>query len=250
MFNTDSDDERTDEEKLKDKVPSYQEWTARIGTFLKKYEDATKNKDRVPCSSNGVITKGVTEEHGCQFDVAQFKTFCATEKKIVGNQVKEVIGNTTQFGYDNGSPCVFLKLNKIYGLQNQPYTETNNSYPEGMPEDLKTHIKGQGNKEQVWVDCQGKYPADKEILKGAITYSPKSKGFPNYYFPYKGQSDYLSPLVAVKFSPTTKAIGQLIHIECRAWAKNIGYSRRDKIGIAVFELHIMNTKTTQLYNEV
>jgi sodium/potassium-transporting ATPase subunit beta len=250
MFNTDSDNKRTAEEKLKDKVPSYQEWTARIGTFLKTYEDAAENKIRVACSTDGVTTTGVTADHGCRFDVSPFKTFCATEKKMVGNQETDVTGDTEQFGYDKGAPCVFLKLNKIFGLQNVPFTKTNNSYPEGMPEDLKTHIKNEANKKQVWVNCQGKYPADKEILKGAITYSPASKGFPNFYFPYKGQKDYLSPLVAVKFSPTTKAIGQLIHIECRAWAENIGYNRRDKIGIAVFELHIMDNSTTTLYNKV
>jgi len=231
MFNTESDKERTKEEKLKNKVPSYQEWTGRIEKFLENYENQTLNNatyHRIECNAENATTP----QHGCQFDVVPMKDFCGS-----------------QFGYDTGSPCIFLKLNKIFGLQNEAITKTNNSYPKGMSEDLKTHIKVQTNKEQVWVDCQGKYPADKEILKGAVTYSPASKGFPNFYFPYLGQPDYLSPLVAVKFSPPKTAIGRLIHVECRAWAKNIGYSRRDKVGIAVFELYIMNKETTNLYNK-
>ena len=57
------------------------------------------------------------------------------------------------------------------------------------------------------------------------------------------QDDYLNPLVAVQFSPRLeggRGIGQLIHIECRAWAQNIGYNRRDKIGIAAFEIQVFD----------
>lgn len=109
------------------------------------------------------------------------------------------------------------------------------------------------DKNQVWVNCQGRYPADKEMLadNDAITYFPKSQGFPSNYFPYQNQEDYLSPLVAVKFNPGKNkpyGVGQLIHIECRAWAHNIGYNRRDKIGISVFELHIMDQDATDKYN--
>ena len=79
-----------------------------------------------------------------------------------------------------------------------------------------------------------RHPADKEALDGKITYFPADRGFPEQYFPWQGEKDYNSPLVAVQFEPQTR--GQLIHIECRAWAKNIGYSRRDKIGIASLEI--------------
>jgi len=238
MFNMDLNHKRTKEEKLKDKVAGYLEWTERMAEFLKDYENDTRNEELVKgCSVEG-FEKHVTTNHGCEFKVDELKKFCKG-----GN------GDLNQFGYDTGTPCVLLKLNKIFGLENSPYNETD-QLPELMPKELKLHIGKQTDKNQVWVNCQGKYPADKEILKDAITYHPESKGFQSNYFPYQGQDDYLSPLVAVKFSPKKEhGIGRLIHIECRAWAHNIGYDRRDKIGISVFELHIMDQSTTDKYNE-
>jgi sodium/potassium-transporting ATPase subunit beta len=80
-----------------------------------------------------------------------------------------------------------------------------------------------------------------------VKYFPPSRGFPAQYFPYLMQEDYLNPLVAVQFHPRwPQANGQLIHIECRAWAKNIGYSRRDKIGIASLELRILNEESAKV----
>merc|ERR1712223_1890507 len=53
---------------------------------------------------------------------------------------------------------------------------------------------------------------------------------------------YQSPLVAVKINDINP--GQLIHVECRAWAKNIKYNRRDRVGIVRFEVMNHNSKTT------
>ena len=113
---------------------------------------------------------------------------------------------------------------------------------------MKDAIASAKNTDHVWVNCYGKYPADKEALGDGIEYIPKTRGIPNYYFPYLNQEYYVSPLVAVKFSPKSVP-GQLIHIECRAYAKNIGYDRRDKVGISVFELQIMDQKSADEYNK-
>jgi len=71
---------------------------------------------------------------------------------------------------------------------------------------------------------------------GEIEYFPPLGGFPSSKFPYLNQDDYLSPLIAVKFK--NPAVGQFLHIECRAWAENINYHRRDRVGIAHFELMV------------
>jgi len=239
MFNKDSENERdrtNPTEMAQNKVASYQEWTARIRKFLQTYKNGTEYETRLNCNKD---TKP-NELNGCKFDVSALEDFCWSKDSKKDK-------NKEHFGYDVGSPCIFLKLNKIFGLENKPFED---EFPTAMPEELQTHIKAQtNNKDQVWVDCQGKYPADKEILEDAVTYFPKSKGFPSFYFPYKGQKNYVSPLVAVKFNPKKAAIGQLIHVECRAWAQNIGYNRRDKIGIAVFELHIMDDTSAKEYNK-
>jgi len=149
---------------------------------------------------------------------------------------KSSLGSCAQgnFGYDAGKPCVFLKLNKIFGLEHEYYTKENGTFPEKMPEELQAHIKATPG-EYVWIDCRPEYPADIEALKGKITYFPPERGFPAAYFPYMNQDGYQSPLVAVQFD-ASQAKGQLLHVECRAWAGNIGYNRRDRIGIVRFEI--------------
>ena len=73
--------------------------------------------------------------------------------------------------------------------------------------------------------------------------------FPNihgsFFLPL--QEHYESPLIAVQFE--NPAMGQLLHIECRAWAKNIKYDRMDRIGMAHFELFILDTKMTETYED-
>jgi len=142
------------------------------------------------------------------------------------------------FGYSTGQPCVLLKLNKIYGLKHDYY----NKSVEGMPPELKTRIDEATDKKQVWVACIGENPADQESM-GGITYFPKDGGFSHTNYPYTNQKDYFSPLVAVKFK--NPPVGQFLHIECRAWAENINYHRRDRVGIAHFELMIHDVATAE-----
>jgi len=152
---------------------------------------------------------------------------------------------TAPYGFDEGTPCVFLKLNKIFDLKNDhcKAEDLEDAPCNEMPESLKEHIKKQSDQEQVWIECHGEYPADKENLKD-IRYFPKEQGFPGTFFPYKGKQDkdgtplgYQSPIVAVQFAGAAK--NQLLHIECRAWAKNIGYSKRDRVGINHLELLVL-----------
>ncbi|XP_022821012.1 sodium/potassium-transporting ATPase subunit beta-2-like [Spodoptera litura] len=142
------------------------------------------------------------------------------------------------FSFHKSSPCIFLKLNRIYGWRPEFY-EGVNDLPSDMPLDLQMHIKNlttynpnYGN--MVWVSCQGETPADKENI-GPISYLP-FPGFPGYFYPYENAEGYLSPLVAIHLQrPRT---GILINIECRAWARNIKYDRRERLGVVHFELMI------------
>lgn len=43
------------------------------------------------------------------------------------------------YGFNNSQPCIFLKLNKIYGWEPQFYDNTN-ELPDDMPQELKDHI--------------------------------------------------------------------------------------------------------------
>lgn len=84
------------------------------------------------------------------------------------------------------------------------------------------------------MSCNGHLGKDKEHFEN-IRYFP-TQGFPSYYYPYQNQKGYLSPLVAVQFNSPPK--GQMLDVECRAWAKNIHYSgsARDRMGSVTFQV--------------
>jgi len=171
-----------------------------------------------------------TDGKFCRFKVENIEKFCGPN-----------------FGFDRGHPCILLKLNKIYGLVPDFYNDTA-ALPESLPEGVRTRMASAPVKNQVWVDCKGENAADREGL-GSVEYLPKEAGFSEIFFPYTNQAGYQSPIVAVKFSPTAQP-GQLLHIECRAWAKNIGYNRRDRMGIAHMELVVHNKATAEAREEL
>lgn len=143
------------------------------------------------------------------------------------------------FNYHKSAPCIFLKLNKIYGWRPDFYNNTD-ELPSIMPESLKSHIRALKNEDSrklntIWVSCEGENPADQENI-GPIEIIPKEQGFPGYYYPFENAEGYLSPLVAVHFRRLTRGI--LINVECKAWAKNIIHNRHEKLGSVHFELMV------------
>lgn len=142
------------------------------------------------------------------------------------------------YNYHKSAPCVFLKLNKIYGWIPEYFNESN-SLPDSMPLRLKDFVKGEEANARhrlntIWVSCEGENPADVENI-GPIQYYP-TQGFPGYFYPYENSEGYLSPLVAVHFERPVRGI--IINIECKAWAKNIIHDRKERIGSVHFELMI------------
>ncbi|KAG6452974.1 sodium/potassium-transporting ATPase subunit beta-2 [Manduca sexta] len=140
------------------------------------------------------------------------------------------------FSLHKSSPCIFLKLNKIYGWRPEFYNDTAN-LPEDMPKDVKSQILNMTSYNRdyansVWVSCQGETPADKEMI-GPVKYFPYP-GFPGYFYPYENAEGYLSPLVAIHLENPKS--GVVINIECRAWAQNIQYSRKERLGLVHFEI--------------
>jgi sodium/potassium-transporting ATPase subunit beta len=47
----------------------------------------------------------------------------------------------------------------------------------------------------VWLSCEGRSEEDKQNL-GIIEYFPE-QGFPGYYYPFRRQTGFRSPIVAV-----------------------------------------------------
>ncbi|XP_066968395.1 sodium/potassium-transporting ATPase subunit beta-like [Macrobrachium rosenbergii] len=170
---------------------------------------------------------------------------CKNEKRPTNNEVCKFMdtwleGNCTKsnsWGYTSGSPCIFIKLNKMIGWVPDLY-ESLDELPQDMSDDLKNHIteqtKQNGNvmPKMIWVSCEGENPSDEEYA-GARKYSPW-RGFPSYYFPFNNTPGYLSPIVAVEFESTRPNV--LINIECRAWARNILHNRAKRYGLVSFQI--------------
>lgn len=112
--------------------------------------------------------------------------------------------SSNAYGYNNTSPCIFIKLNRIYGWIPEFYNDPED-LPKEMPDDLKAHIAGlpESHRNQIWVSCLGENGSDQQII-GNVQYYPM-RGFPSYFYPYLNAPGYVSPLVAVQFeNPTRK----------------------------------------------
>ncbi|KAL9705699.1 hypothetical protein quinque_009217 [Culex quinquefasciatus] len=159
-------------------------WTRQIDIFLKAYHEEEDN--RVDCSFDTPPPEGKV---------------CRVPMNEWGPCTK-----ANRYNFKKKSPCIFLKLNKIFNWVPDLYNTTEN-LPEVMPEDLREHIgselgRGDKNANIVWVSCAGENPADNEHI-GPINYIPR-RGFPGYFFPFKNTEGYLPPIVAVHFeSPKT-----------------------------------------------
>lgn len=151
------------------------------------------------------------------------------------NQQENFCSSAKQWGYNDRSPCVLLKLNKIMGWEPEVYTKES-EFQDDMPQSLRDHITGDLSsgmiRPMVWVSCEGEYPSDKEHM-GQITMYPHH-GFPAYYFPYQKNEHYRSPLLAVQFNNPTPKV--LINIECRIWTKDVVYDRKNRLGLVHFEI--------------
>jgi len=189
--------------------------------YMKKYKDGKyeDHSELKACSKNEKRMPG--DINNCKFD---FSTL---------GECKDYPHGFVNNGKENIEPCVFLKLNKIFGWEPEPLNYTEALAEEDMTTELKNIIKDEEDKNQIWFDCRGRFPADSEALK--MTFFPKSQGIPLKYFPFQG-GYYEPPLVAVKIHLNEANVGQLIHVECRAWYEGVKHETRDKSGMVMFEV--------------
>lgn len=194
-------------------------WINALDEFLETYTTINKEdeKNRKDCTPEMERNDGKV----CRVDVTPTKFNICTKEQ--------------DYGYSKSSPCVFLKLNKIYGWNPEFYNKSSD-LPDLMPADLQEKVQKGSDKENemIWISCEGENPADIENL-GPVNYFPQ-RGFPGYYYPYVNQRGYQAPIIAINFErPKT---GVLINIECKAWARNIQHDRTERRGSVHFELMV------------
>ncbi|KAH8402509.1 hypothetical protein KR222_001206 [Zaprionus bogoriensis] len=195
----------------KKKTLEVEYWAGLLDSFLTDYNH-TEGRKMKHCGFKQVHNPN----DSCVVDLDQFQN-CS---------------QANHYGYKDGKPCIFLKLNKIFGWTPDVFEEPINS----MPMDLQKTINDTDilERQKIWVSCNGHYGMDRELFTN-ISYYP-TQGIPAYYYPYLNQDDYLSPIVAVQFNDPPQ--GSVMDVECRAWAKNIIYSGslRDRMGSVTFQL--------------
>ena len=126
-----------------------------------------------------------------------------------------------EYGYEDGTPCIILKLNRIYGWKPDPL-------------DSLVEKIGSNSTAGVEVECRGVSDADQENI-GHVDYQPFNY-FPRYYFPFLGQEGYRDPLIFAMFQSPVKNV--IILIECVAKAKNLNYEGPNRESIVRFEILI------------
>lgn len=132
------------------------------------------------------------------------------------------------FGYKYGTPCVALKINKIYGWKPAPYDNSN--FPDKFPQELRSNYEGN----RVYITCEGENAADQENM-GPIMFHPQPY-IDDIFFPYMNVPGYKVPFVFAQFTKPER--GVLINVDCKAWAANIVHDRQERIGSVHFELMI------------
>lgn len=200
-------------------------WVKELDSFLKTFE--TNSSKTVDCRN-----KQPEAGQSCKIDFEAFRE-CTSKRG---------------YGYKDGKPCIFLKLNKIYDWEPQYYKDTS-LLPDEVPSQLVNHIKNRIRNSKttdvVWVSCEGERPGDIDNLGTDISYYGlgDEQGFLGRYFPYTKAAGYMQPLVAVKFNSIKP--GVIVNIECKAWTQNIrhaDFERKDRKGSVHFEIMIDEPK--------
>jgi len=210
-------------------------WGQELTKFFNKYYNKTEQGENpIHCAFGG---ESSTPKQACLLDISNMHKACTKDN--------------FNFGYEQGegTPCVLIKLNKIYDWVPEPYNTTEalaEARGRGIPNELADKIEKliaakDPQMNTIWVSCEGENPADRENIGPLQYYAPAFKngefqGIPAYYFPFMKQDRYRAPFVFVKFMKPQYNV--LIQIECKAWARNVIPNRQDRLGSVHFELMI------------
>lgn len=180
-----------------------------LDNYLSKYSQPQNGSNAILCNDRTVLEK----DQICKLDMTEvFPTNSPCTSK-------------NSYGYYSGTPCVLLKVNKIYGWKPDLYKK------DELPKDLPAN-RFFANK--ISMNCFGAKAHDQKNL-GTVIYIP-NEGIDIKYFPYYGQKQYRPPFVWAKFLNATR--GTIVNVKCKFFAKNIQIRHRVDIRYAAFELSI------------
>jgi len=215
--------------------------------------------EETPYFQTRLQTPGVTLQPKLPSKVAlstdiQYTVGAPSQDKLV-NHLNTFMANYTDqdfgpcsaagYGYEEGEPCIFVKVNKIIGwqpysfgsLQEEAERETNRKDNSKAPS-LASTLNAPYNPNLMYIRCYGLKADDQDNL-GVVSYYPEHGGIDFSNFPYEGkvkQPKYIPPIVAVKLSNAKKGVE--ISVGCKAYALNILDDIRTNSGFMHFKVEI------------
>lgn len=207
-------------------------YTDSLNAYLKEYENIQTTGKDVDAPSNCQF--GQTRDNPdkyCPFDISDARK----------NELGPCNVASDNYGYSAGTPCVLVKMNKIYNWMPNCYANEGQvpwmvkaalKYDKDNPNNMADNQNKYFDRSMVFLTCVGENPADEENM-GPVRYYPRP-GYPHYYYPYTNQNGYKAPFVFVHF--TNPKRGVLINVECKVWAKNLEHSRQERHASVHFEI--------------
>ncbi|XP_076818891.1 sodium/potassium-transporting ATPase subunit beta-1-like isoform X2 [Clavelina lepadiformis] len=224
---------------------SYAQYTTQLTEFLKQYEKQSDTDFFQPNCTNGKVQiyQGFAEG-----DIARSCPFKTADLGPCGSG---------EFGYDEGKPCIYVKVNRIINWYPVGFTDITAATGQSQAQasavsrapplrDVLSVNGGSYDPYKMYISCYGWSDEDRINLNGESNlvsintkYYPADNGIPFMYYPYYGnlrQPEFVTPVVAVQFTNVTR--GQEIKVTCKAYARNIEDDERMSIGYYSFPLKI------------
>ncbi|XP_016142208.1 sodium/potassium-transporting ATPase subunit beta-2-like isoform X1 [Sinocyclocheilus grahami] len=195
---------------------TWERYVQALNNFLSPYNDSVQAQKNYECKP---------DQYFIQEDSGSLKNFPKRSCQFKRSILEDCSGITDRYyGYDEGKPCIFIKLNRVIGLL---------PARDGQPPYVTCGAKKYKVGTDEWADDSDKL--------GELVYFPPNGTFNLMYYPYygkKAQVNYSQPLVAIKFLNIT--MNEDVNVECRINANNIPEgSERDKFaGRISFKLRI------------
>jgi len=168
----------------------------------------------------------------CLFDIKTLPTVCTNAEE--------------DYGYKAGTPCIFVRLNKIINWQPVPFLDLNDPTAKGevsRATALKDHLQtvGEYKKGTSYVVCNPVIIDGEENVGKNIKVKVIPAGISENYFPFKGkqnQPGYRSPLVAVQLSDLPTDQDKEFKMVCKVYARNLMDIMRINVGYVEFKVKV------------
>lgn len=227
---------------------SYEEYIESVNIFLenymtidgKDYEETFKqcNEDQKDsCTGGSTFLEAVTveiERNKSAMDDSQSNNKSADVYRLYNlNNLGEC--SESEYGFSDGEPCFYFTINQVWDWAPVPLSDESKE----SNDDVK-NMNTSGD--FISFGCKGLKDNYEKMIE-SIKIFPE-QGFQSNYFPWEGQKNYRTPIVAAKIKLKPESMDKRVRIECKIYADNVHGDAMSKpnIGRSEIELTISDDK--------